>query len=57
MGRTSKRSALFILNNRNKIGEGIYLLYFALMVGARTYGLFEGIQVYDALLVGGMIGK
>ena len=55
MGRTSKRIASFILNNRNKIGEGIYLLYFALMIGARAYGLYEGMAVYNATLVVGML--
>ena len=36
-------------------GEGIYLLYFALMTGARAAGLYEGKMVYTVLLVIGML--
>lgn len=41
-------------NRRAKIGEGIYLLYFAVMVGARAAGLYEGMPLYNLLLVFGM---
>ncbi len=40
--------------DRNKIGEGIYLLYFALMIGARTAGLYEGQKLYTILLALGL---
>lgn len=40
-----------IKTNRDKIGEGIYLLYFAVMVGARAAGLFEGMLLYNICLV------
>lgn len=40
--------------NRSRIGEGIYLLYFALMVGARAAGLYDGMMVYNVILVIGM---
>ena len=42
------------ITNRDKIGEGIYLLYFALMVGARAAGLYEGMTIYNISLVIGM---
>ena len=44
-------------NNVNKcrIGEGVYLLYFALMVGARALGLYEGMLVYNVSLVIGLL--
>lgn len=38
-------------NKRQKIGEGIYLLYFAIMAGARAYGLYDGMTTYNILLV------
>ena len=37
--------------NRSRIGEGIYLLYFAFMMGARSAGLYEGMPVYNVILV------
>ncbi len=40
--------------NRSKLGEGIYLLYFALMVGARALGLYEGQTLYNITLVLGL---
>lgn len=40
---------------RNKIGEKIYLIYFAVMVGARASGLYEGMLVYNVTLVIGML--
>ena len=43
------------ITNRDKIGEGIYLLYFALMVGARAAGLYEGMTLYNISLVIGML--
>ena len=43
------------ITNRDKIGEGIYLLYFALMVGARAAGLYEGMTIYNISLVIGML--
>ena len=43
------------ITNRDKIGEGIYLLYFALMVGARAAGLYEGMTLYTISLVIGML--
>ncbi len=39
---------------RNEFGEGIYLLYFALMVGARAIGLYEGMLAYTVILIIGM---
>ena len=39
---------------REAIGEGIYLLYFAVMIGARAAGLYEGMTVYNFLLVLGL---
>ena len=43
-----------INSNRDKIGEGIYLLYFAVMVGARAAGLYEGMTLYNICLVLGL---
>ena len=40
---------------REAIGEGIYLLYFAVMIGARAAGLYEGMRVYNILLVLGLM--
>lgn len=48
MGKTNS------LIDRTKYGEGLYLLYFALMVGARALGLYEGMLGYNILLVVGM---
>ncbi len=45
----------FSKNNRSAIGEGIYLLYFAIMIGARALGLYEGMTVYNVSLVAGML--
>ncbi len=44
-----------ISTKRTKIGEGIYLLYFAVMIGARAAGLYEGMMVYNITLVIGML--
>lgn len=52
---TQNSTRLYILNNRNKIGEGIYLLYFALMISARAFGLYEGMTIYNATLVIGVM--
>lgn len=41
-------------SKRAEIGEGLYLLYFAVMLGARAAGLYEGMTVYNLLLVLGM---
>ena len=49
---------LGILNDndkRQKIGEGIYLLYFAVMMGARAAGLYEGMTIYNITLVIGLL--
>lgn len=43
------------IEKRAKIGEGIYLLYFALMVGVRAAGLYEGMTLYNISLVLGML--
>ncbi len=43
------------ISKRAKIGEGIYLLYFAVMIGARAAGLYEGMTIYNILLVLGMM--
>lgn len=43
------------LDKRDKIGEGIYLLYFAVMVAARAAGLYEGQLVYNIALVLGLL--
>ena len=40
--------------NRDKIGEGLYLLYFAVMVGARALGLYEGMTLYNISLILGL---
>ncbi len=45
----------FSEEKRNAIGEGIYLLYFAIMIGARAFGLYEGQTVYNIILVTGML--
>ena len=42
-------------NKRAAIGEGIYLLYFAVMIGARAAGLYEGMLAYNILLVLGLL--
>lgn len=44
-----------IRQNRDAIGEGIYLLYFAVMIGARALGLYEGMLIYNITLVVGML--
>ncbi|WP_029232808.1 O-antigen ligase family protein [Butyrivibrio sp. VCB2006] len=41
-------------DNRQQIGEGIYLLYFAIMIGARAAGLYEGMTIYNISLVLGL---
>ncbi|MBQ6588704.1 MAG: hypothetical protein IJI01_08500 [Butyrivibrio sp.] len=41
-------------DNRQQIGEGIYLLYFAVMIGARAAGLYEGMTIYNLSLVCGL---
>ena len=43
------------MKDRDKIGEVIYFVYFALMVGARAAGLYEGMLIYNISLVIGMI--
>ena len=43
------------IRNDFRFGEGIYLLYFALMVGARAAGLYEGMTLYNISLVIGML--
>ncbi|RKM58159.1 hypothetical protein D6853_01070 [Butyrivibrio sp. X503] len=43
-----------ITSNKDKIGEGIYLLYFAVMVGARAAGLYEGMTMYNICLALGL---
>ncbi len=43
------------MDKRAKIGEGIYLLYFAVMIGARAAGLYEGMTVYNILLALGLL--
>ena len=43
------------MKDRDKIGEVIYLVYFALMVGARAAGLYEGMLIYNISLVIGML--
>ena len=40
--------------NRQQIGEGIYLLYFAIMIGARAAGLYEGMTIYNISLALGL---
>lgn len=40
---------------RTAIGEYIYLFYFALMIGARAAGMYEGQRVYSIALVAGML--
>ena len=40
---------------RQKIGEGLYLLYFAVMIGTRAAGLYEGMTIYNITLVIGML--
>ena len=42
------------IDNRQQIGEGIYLLYFAIMIGARAAGLYEGMTVYNISLLLGL---
>ncbi len=42
-------------DKRQKIGEGIYLLYFAVMIGARAAGLYEGMTIYNITLVIGLL--
>jgi hypothetical protein len=44
----------YIKKNRSAIGEGIYLLYFAIMIGARAAGLYEGMTVYNISLLLGL---
>lgn len=44
-----------IKQNRVVYGEGIYLLYFAVMAGARAFGLLEGQLPYTVTLVIGML--
>lgn len=44
-----------IKENRIAYGEGIYLLYFAVMAGARSIGLLEGTAPYTVTLVLGML--
>lgn len=44
-----------IHSNRRKVGEGLYLLYFAVMVGARAAGLYEGKVFYNICLVVGLL--
>lgn len=39
---------------RDKAGEIIYYIYFALMIGARASGLYEGMLIYNITLVIGM---
>ena len=39
---------------REAIGEGTYLLYFAVMIGARAAGLYEGMTLYNILLAVGL---
>ncbi len=43
------------MDKRDKIGEGIYLLYFAVMVAARAAGLYEGHTIYNISLVLGLL--
>jgi hypothetical protein len=43
-----------LISDRRQLGEGIYLLYFALMVGARAAGLYEGMTIYNISLVLGL---
>lgn len=38
-----------------KVAELVYLLYFAVMFGARAIGLFEGMTAYNIFLVIGMV--
>ena len=45
----------YIKKKRSAIGEGIYLLYFAIMMAARAFGLYEGMTVYNISLVVGML--
>lgn len=40
---------------REAIGEGLYLLYFAVMIGARAAGLYEGMTLYNISLVLGLM--
>ena len=42
-------------DKRQKIGEGIYLLYFAVMIGARAAGLYEGMTIYNITIVIGLL--
>ncbi len=41
--------------NKNRIGEGVYLLYFAVMVAVRAAGFYEGQTLYNIALVIGML--
>ena len=42
-------------NKKINIAELTYLLYFTVMFGARAIGLFEGMAIYNASLVIGML--
>ena len=40
--------------NRAQIGEGIYLLYFAIMIGVKALGFYEGQMIFNIALVLGI---
>ena len=42
-------------NKKIELSELVYLLYFAVMFGARAVGLFEGMTIYNISLVIGML--
>lgn len=41
-------------DNRAQIGEGIYLLYFAIMIGVKAFGFYEGQTIFNIALVLGV---
>lgn len=43
-----------IKNNRAQIGEGIYLLYFAIMIGVKACGFYEGQIIFNLALAAGV---